>query len=227
MTKSGLEKWRFFVPFLIVSAAATPIILFLVKDENQAARIVQYGIIPASWVLAGLYSAMKLRNYCWYPELERYVGKQIRTELIKLAPGDLGITDAEKERLWEKEIWRKLTGVFWEAIDSDPELRQQKEHFYANGVFYTSAFDLYLLLPVMSLLYCGVGIFLDHVWFLVLAAVYVALALVGRYLIVPRTRKHHMELSSEQLDMLRRRKGKFVSNRFREIIQEWRLKQEE
>ena len=222
MTKSDLEKWRFRAPLLIVSNAIIPIVIVLVRDADMETKIIQSAILPLSWVIAFFYSAMKLRNTEWFRELDRHVGALIRAELIALIPDALEITQQEKERLRKKEIWKKLTGVFWEAIDSDPELVRQKEHFYANGVFYTTAVDLYIILPITSIVYSCLCLYNQDLLFLIYSGICLAVGILSRVLILPSCRRRHLELSHEQLSLLRRRKAGFISDRFREIVSDWR-----
>lgn len=222
MTKSNLEKWRFCVPFLVVSAAVLPIVVLLVNDPDVEAKVIKFAVLPVCWLAAYFYSAMKLRNTCWFRELNAHVTDQIRTELIKLVPSDLEVTQKEEAKLREKEIWKKLTGVFWEAVDSDTELIRHKEHFYANGILYTTAIDLYIILTLVSMIYLALYWYLRDSLFFVAVLVCVVVALLSRFLVLPRCRKRHLELSSEQLDLLKRKKKDFIRDRFREIVVEWR-----
>ena len=54
----------------------------------------------------------------------------------------------------------------------------------------------------------------------------VVFALVSRFLVTRKARKRHLELSSEQLDLLRMNQRQFVSARFRTLIIEWRNEDE-
>lgn len=225
MTKSDLEKWRFRAPFIIVSCTLIPLIYIYVQDASSQERIIQTVVTPGCYIFAFFYSAMKLRNPLWSRELSKYVGAQIRTSLVELVPTDLNVTAEEKRQLKEKEIWKKLTGVFWEAIDSDASLVRQKEHFYANGVFYTASIDLFLILPFIALIYLAFYLIQPNTLFLVFAASCLLVSVLSRCLVLPRCRKRHLELSSEQLEFLKRNKKDFVSGKFRQIILEWRASQ--
>ena len=228
MIKSDLEKWRLRAPFYIVSTTLLPFVyIFFSEVKDSEVKIIQSIITFICFIFAFFYTAMKMRNRFWIPELEKYVGLQIKTELIKLAPDDLQIKDEERKELVEKEIWKKLTGVFWEAIDSDPTLCAQKEHFYVNGVLYTTSIDMFLILPFISVInVVAFNFFRANPLFLYSAIMCLVITLISRYLALPSCRKRHLELSNEQLDFLRRKKKKFISNRFREIILEWRSKKE-
>jgi len=223
MIKSDLESWRFRAPFLIVSTTLIPLVYVLIKDTTLEEKIIQCIITPVSFILAFFYSAMKIRNFYWFKELGKYVGVQIKTELIKLVPEDLNITDMEKNELIQKEIWKKLTGVFWEAVDSSPELIAQKEHFYINGIYYTTSIDIILILPLISLFYIGLHLFMPNHLFLYFGICCLIVSILSRIFALPQCRKYHLELSKEQLDFLRRNKKEFISGRFKEIILEWRL----
>jgi hypothetical protein len=225
MTKSDLDKWRFRVPFIIVSSTIIPFfICVIIKDADLEVKIIQYVITPASFIFAFFYSAMKLRKYCWYRELNKYVGAQIKDELIKLVPADLKCSDEEKLKLKEKEIWQKLYGVFWEAIDSEPNLVKNKEHFYANGALYTTSIDVYIILLFFGLIYILLYFIIANALLLLFGVLCLIVALLSKCLALPSCRRHHLELSSEQLNYLRRNKKDFIANKFRQIIQEWRAK---
>ena len=226
MTKSDLEKWRFRAPYFIVSNAAIPLVIGFISDMDAQAKMIQLVVVPVSLGIAFVYSMVRLRDSEWYRELNRHVAALIRSELLALIPAELQVTDDERRRLSEKEIWKKLTGVFWEAIDSDAELKEQKQHFYANGVFYTSAIDLYILLPPFSLLYSGLYLYRQEPLFIIWATVCVFVAVLSRALFVPSRRKRHLELSGEQLDLLKRKKREFVSDRYSEIVTDWRQEME-
>lgn len=226
MTKSDLERWRFYAPFLVVSAVAVPIVALLFSDSDAEAKVIKFVVLPACWLVAYLYSAMKLRNRYWFRELNTHVAEQIRTELMKLVPSDLVLTQEEEAELREREIWKKLTGVFWEAIDSESELIRHKEHFYANGILYTTAIDLYILMVCASIIYLGLYWCLQDLSFFIGAPVCLAVALLSRLLVLPSCRKRHLELSLEQLDLLKRKKRDFIRHRFREIIVEWRTERQ-
>ena len=226
MTKSDLEKWRFRAPYVILSNAAIPLVMAFVSDMDERAKMIQLIVVPVSFGIAFVYSMMRCRDRKWYRELNQHVAALIRSELLALIPAELQVTDAEKRKLSEKEIWKKLTGVFWEAIDSDAELREHKQHFYANGVFYTSAIDLYILLPLISLVYIGLWLYRQELLFIIWAAACAVGALLGRMLFLPSRRKRHLELSREQLDLLKRKKRGFISDRFSEIVTQWRTEED-
>jgi len=222
MTKSDLEKWRFRTPFFIVSTAVIPIVIVLFGNPDAETRIIQFLVLPVSWLFAFFYSAMKLRDKKWHRELDQHVGAQIRAELLPLIPDSLGVTEEEKERLKKWEIFKKLTGVFWEAIDSDDELVRQKEHFYANGVYYTAAIDLYIISPGMSLIYFCVWLLTGDALLVIGGFLCLLVAPLSRIVLLPRIRQHHLDLSNEQLDQVKRKKRDFISDRFRSIVIEWR-----
>jgi hypothetical protein len=224
MTKSELDNWRARVPFLITVATFLPLIYALAADTSSEDKLVKAIVVPASWVLAFIYSACNLRGYHWRRELDKHVGESIRRELLSLLPDDLNATDEERQQLREKSIYRKLTGVFWEAIDSDDELRRHKEHFYKNGALYTTALDLYIILPGISVIYSVIALFSTDQWlFLILySAALLAIAAISRWVALPSCRRRHLELSDEQLDLLKRKKKDFVQEQYRDIVTEWR-----
>lgn len=224
MTKSELDKWRFRAPFLIMSTTLVPIAVALIIDAATQTKVIQIVIIPMCLFMAYVYSAMKWRGYYWRRELDSHVGEKIRSELLALLPGDLNTTDAERQRLREQAVYRKLTGVFWEAIDGDEELRRHKEHFYANGALYTTAIDLYIILLPISLVYSILSMLTPRhsLLFILVSVACLVVSVISRSLIVPACRKRHLELSDEQLDLLKRKRRDFVVERYRDIVTEWR-----
>src|SRR6266487_5506087 len=140
MTLETLGKWRFFGPYIIWSAASTPLIYFSLPDTMRESFL--HWLLPVGAGLVGLlYSAFHVRDFLWKEEKKQWVGKQIRQEFLKMIPRDLNVTPEERARLENEEIHKELGGVFWEAIDGYPELVAQKQFFYKNGFLYTCAID--------------------------------------------------------------------------------------
>jgi hypothetical protein len=222
MTHETLGKWRLWAPGFICTAAATPAVFFSPIQEANRGSVLQYLLPLVAGVVGVLYSALHLRDWLWKSENEAWVGQQIRQEFLKMIPSDLNVTPEERKRLEDKEIHKTLGGVFWESIDGYPELAAQKEFFYQNGFLYTSAIDAALILPFFAVVYY-VAFFIGygriHSFF---ASVCLLVAWVACYFVIPKCRRRHLALSSEQLDLIRRRRRDFVEQRFREIITEWR-----
>ncbi len=152
----------------------------------------------------------------------QYVGVQIRNSLIGLVPQELAITADERERLANSEIYKQLTGVFWEAVDQDELLSKLKEHFYSNGIIYSTAIDVFLLFMAFGFCYVTGWLVLNDIALLYPAGFLIFVALIAKWIAIPRARRRHLELSAEQLDLLKRRKGDFVAERFRQIVSAWR-----
>ena len=221
MTLETLGKLRFFGPAAICSAAATPGIYFSLPDTMRESFL--HWLLPVVAGLIGLlYSAFHLRDWLWKEEKRQWVGKQIRQEFLKMIPPDLSVTPEERTRLENEEIHKELGGVFWEAIDGYPELVAQKQFFYKNGFLYTGAIDIALILPFFAALYYAAFVFglgWIHPFF---ATICLLVAWLACSFGVPRYRRRHLQFSSEQLDLIRRRRRDFVEQRFREIVTEWR-----
>jgi triacylglycerol esterase/lipase EstA (alpha/beta hydrolase family) len=122
------------------------------------------------------------------------------------------------------EIYKTLTGVFWEAVDSNDVLRAQKQHFYSNGLAYSTAIDAFLMFTSAGLCYGFAWIVLGDLALGLSAIFFILIGLICKVVAIPRARQRHLELSAEQLDLLRRKQGGFVTDRFREIVQEWRAR---
>jgi hypothetical protein len=198
--------------------------MFLTKSKHLADVDLAVKVVGPTLALVGtfFYVALDMRKARWKREVDTYVGHQIRRGLLALVPKDLNVTEIEIQELGKSEVFKDLTGVFWEAIDKSPVLKSHKEHFYSNGIVYTTAIDVYLI--------CGFAAFSYAVAFSVFrdvnqaytAGLLIVVALASRLLAIPRARKRHMKLSAEQLDLLRREEGAFVQDRFREIVMGWR-----
>ena len=222
MTKESLEKIRFLTPIGIAIFATTLGVIFLPFDERRL-ETWQKWIIP---VLAGafgaLYSALGVRLWHWKRELDQHVGKQIRNAFVSMIPEDIGITPNEKLRLFEKAVWKELTGIFWETIDSDQYLISQKPFFYANGAYYSGAIDCYIIMTFFSLVYLALYFWGFGIVCVVLAAACIATALMGRFFVLPIRRKKHLALSDEQLEVMRQNRLKQIQDKIRQIVREWR-----
>jgi hypothetical protein len=207
---------------IISAAASTPAAFLLPLSDSGKLNILQFLVPVIGGAIGALYLAIGCRDWLWTPEKKANVRRQITNEFLDMIPDDLDITASERGRLANAELGKELTGVFWEAIDGDPQLRECKQFFYKNGAFYTSVIDAALLLPAFALIYCifwltGLGranIFI--------AVICLALTLVALLVAIPRCRSKHMLLSQEQLEEIRGSRLGFVQSRFRELIAEWR-----
>jgi hypothetical protein len=221
MTLETLHKLRFYGPGAICLAAATPLVYFSVP-ETMRGSVLQWILPVIAGAIGLLYSGFHLRDWLWVEEKRHWVVEQIRQEFLKMIPDDLEVTPEERTKLAQEEIYKELTGVFWEAIDSYPELVAQKQFFYQNGFMYTGAIDLALILPVFATVYYAAFVFgfgKVHSFF---ATGCLFIALLASCFGVPNFRRRHLAFSSEQLDLIHRRRREFVEQRFREIITEWR-----
>lgn len=222
MTLSELEAWRKRVPWFIISLCILPWFVSNSKDLAQA-KLYSETLVPiAALVATFFYSGSDFRRSLWKREIDMHVGNQIRDALLSMVPKDLEITESEKQDLLQKEIFRELTGVFWEAVDRSERLRAHKEHFYSNGIVYSTSIDVFLIGGLAGFVYAVTSLFKRNADLAYVAAFFVAIALASRIIVTPRRRKRHLALSAEQLDLLRREQSEFVSSRFREIIVGWR-----
>jgi hypothetical protein len=192
------------------------------KDLAEA-KLYSETLVPiAALVFTYFYTGSDFRRSRWKREIDAHVGKQIRDELLNMVPKDLAITESEKQGLLEKEIFRELTGVFWEAVDRSDRLRAHKEHFYSNGIVYSTSIDVFLICGSSGFVYAVASVLKRNTQLAYIAASFIVIALASRALVTPRRRSRHLALSTEQLDLLRREQSEFVSTRFREIIVGWR-----
>jgi triacylglycerol esterase/lipase EstA (alpha/beta hydrolase family) len=224
MTLNSLQSWRKALPFLIAIACIVPV---LIHSGGLEAIPLRYTLIAVALALIVpfFYVVLKLREPSWNRELEAHVRSQIRNSLITLIPNDLNVTAEEREQLKNTEIYKDLSGVFWDTVSKDELLRAQKEHFYSNGLEYTTVIDVFLLLRFFGICYAGISLLLGDATLFVWGAVLVGVALAAKWLAIPRARKEHLKLSAEQLELLKREKGDYVSERFRNIVLEWRKAQ--
>jgi hypothetical protein len=221
MTLSELGKWRKTVPFFLFGFCILP--WFLLRSKSLAdAKLSNEIVVPSVATLgAFFYIAFDLRRPLWKREMDAHVNKQIRRSVLEMIPKDLAVTDCEKQDL-QGEVVRKLTGVFWEAVERSDILRSQKEHFYSNGIVYSTALDVYLIGAFVGCLYAVASYITRNAAMGYVGASLIAIALMSKHFALPRIRARHLELSIDQLDLLRREQLEFVSGRFREIISGWR-----
>lgn len=189
---------------------------------SDTARAAQFAIPVVAGLLGFLYSMLRIRDWLWRPEKEENVRSQIKRAFLDMIPPGLNVTKAERERLLAGEISGELRGVFWESIDGDAELKEQKQFFYKNGILYTSAIDAIFILPAFGIAYYTLALFgfgkMHLIWGTVCLVLFVLLLLV----ILPKTRDVHMRLSREQLLGIQQRRTPFVQARFTSMIQDWR-----
>lgn len=223
MPLDELDRWRKRAPFFIFTVCVIP--WFWVKAINGEQFKLYYDtLVPViAGVLCFFYVGLNVRGALWDDEMETHVLPQIRRAILDLVPTDLKITEAEKQRLLEKEIYKKLTGVFWETVDESPKLQAQKQHFYSNGVVYSTSFDVFII--------CGLSVIFFYfnaalaTWlfeFVYVVAILYGIAILSIGVVMPRRRAHHLELSNEQLELIRREHSTSVATKFRAIILEWR-----
>jgi pimeloyl-ACP methyl ester carboxylesterase len=221
MTLNGLQWLRKIIPFIITAVCILP--WFLIQTENLGGGPISYTVVPGTALIVALfYVILKVRDPYWNREMDQYVRAQIRDSLITLIPGDINITSEEREQLANSEIYKELTGIFWEAVDQSDVLRAQKEHFYSNGLEYSTAIDVLILLRFFAICYAIVSVTTKDISFFLVSVSLMSIALIVKWLAIPRARHHHLQLSAEQLDLLKREKGDFVADRFRQIVLGWR-----
>jgi pimeloyl-ACP methyl ester carboxylesterase len=191
------------------------------RFESVGATLAILGLAVA---IASFYVLLKFREPRWKLEMDNYVGAQIRERLIALVPEDLNITPAEREQLASSEIYRELTGVFWEAVDQNAVLRAHKEHFYSNGIEYSTAIDIFLLCLFFCMCYAIAWLVIRDTFLLYTAGCLISIALIARWIAIPKARRRHLSLSAEQLELLKREMGVFVADRFRQIVLGWRVR---
>jgi hypothetical protein len=222
MTKNDLDTWRKRIPWVLFALIFSPFILGNSGSETDFKRNVEYTIPALAFAATFFYVGADVRRWLWKREIDAHVGEQIRNALLKLVPDDLEMTEAEKKELLDREIFRELTGVFWEAVDRDEVLRSHKEHFYSNGIVYSTSIDVVIIFALATIGY-GVLYFVTRdirwgIW----GTVAILTALASGLFVTPSRRRRHLVLSTEQLDLLSRNQFQFVSERFREIIINWR-----
>ena len=223
MSLDELNLWRKRIPVFIFTACALPWIMVKATSREQF-KLYYDTLVPVIAVVLGFfYVGLNLRGVLWDDEMEMYVRPQIRKAILDLVPTDLAITEAEKRRLFEKEIYKKLAGVFWETVDETSQLQAQKQHFYSNGIVYSTSCDVSIICYVSGIFfYCGAVLATGLVEFWYVAAILTGIAILSAGLVTPKCRARHLELSKEQLELIRREHSESVAKKFRAIILEWR-----
>jgi hypothetical protein len=222
MTLSELQAWRKKAPWFVSILCVLPWLLFRTHPFSGPRLTGTSFALAVALITPISYVILDLRERRWSREMAEHVGAQIKRELIALVPDDLHVTPGEREELMGSEIYKKLTGVFWGALDQSEVMKAQKEHFYSNGLEYSTAIDVFLLLRFFGLCYVVVSVVLRDFPLFCVGGLLTLMALLTRWFGVPRARRRHLALSSEQLDWLRREKGQLVRDRFREIVLGWR-----
>lgn len=222
MTLNDLEKYRKIVPFFIFATCLLPWVVITFANPTEA-KFVNEIIVPALAIVAGFfYVGLNIRGPYWKNEINAHVGKEIRGALLDMIPKDVQVTEDERRQLAQAEVFKELTGVFWEAIDRDPALVAHKQHFYSNGIIYSTSIDVYLIGSFSGFCYAVASLATSEEKLAYAGGAVIAIALACRILVTPQTRRRHLKLSREQLDLLQRNQRDFVSDRFREIVLGWR-----
>ena len=224
MTKSELDTWRKRAPWFIFTIGLAPYFIITAKDFEAAKRLTELIVPFIAAVATYFYVGLGIRSSMWKREMDAHVGKQIREALLDMVPKDLKVTAEERTELAEREVYRKLTGVFWEAVEDNEMLRSHKEHFYSNGSIYSTSLDVFIIGFILAAVYAIASALGPNSELLYLAMWCAAIGLGSRMFVTRHSRKVHLDLSNEQLDFLRRERGDFVSDRFRSIVIGWRSK---
>jgi len=224
MTHGDLDTWRKRVPWFIFFLCVLPWFWINSKSLEEAKVRIEIFVPIAAMVATYFYVGSDFRRSRWKKEIDAHVGKQIRVALLGMVPGDLAVTDGEKQELLNREVFRELTGVFWEAIDQSPVLRSHKEHFYSNGIIYSTSIDVFIICSLAGTGYWVASLVMRKADLAYVGGFFILVALASAVFVTPRRRARHLALSAEQLDLLRREQSEFVSNRFRQIIVGWRTK---
>jgi pimeloyl-ACP methyl ester carboxylesterase len=226
MTLNTLQFGRKVLPFLISFCCVIPSLLL--HSGGFSSIPFRYTLIAFSLatIVPFFYVVLKMREPRWNREMEEFVRAQIRRSLITLIPSDLNITDVEREQLSRTEIYKKLSGVFWDTINETDVLRMQKEQFYSNGLEYSTEIDVFLLSRFFGIFHLCLSVVLGDPALFFLGAALIAIGLVTRWFAIPRARQQHLVLSAEQLALLKKEKGEYVSGRFRDIVLAWRATQQ-
>jgi pimeloyl-ACP methyl ester carboxylesterase len=217
MTLSALQASRKTVPFAISMACVVPWIAMRAQSVGECALVVVFALAAGF-----LYMILDLRGPIWQREKNRYVDTQIRDNLINLIPKDIHVTAEERQQLANSQILGDLGGIFWNTIDQDDVLRSHKQHFYSNGFAYTTSFDGFLLCAVFGVCYAAGSLVLSDSNLLIAGVGLILVGVICRSLAVAARRRRHLDLSREQLNLLKQEKGDFITERFRHIVLGWR-----
>src|ERR1700678_4009358 len=222
MKLSELHKWRNRAPFLICTFCIIVWIFVVTKDVHKTELYVQTAAPILATIATFFYVGTDFRDRQWSTEVDRYVGEQIRQTLLNMVPEDLAITEAEKKELVKAQIFRNLTGVFWEAVDGNDKSKSLKEHFYSNGAVYSTSIDVFIICGFSGLVFFVASIVTRDSYFALAGLALTVIAVLSKWLVLPRRRENHLSLSREQLELLDNEGRAFIEGRFREIVGEWR-----
>jgi hypothetical protein len=218
MTLADLDRFRSRAPFVITVTCCLPAI-FIGVPRLSDVQLINGLLAPAiAIIIAALYVGLDIRNPLWLYETSSIIGPQIKTALLQLLPEELHVSEQEKLVLARDDLFKQLTGVFWEAVDRDDQLKAHKPHFYKNGAKYTTSIDVFILCALSGILYLAAYLVTQQLACLLVGLFLVLLAIISRTLALPGFRSRHLRLSEEQLDLLRRNQKKFVQSRFKEIV---------
>jgi len=221
MKYETLKQRRLITPGVIGAALTFPAACYVGLSKEIPWGWVSLGAIATSVVYAAIYDGLAIRKLCWDFEQRDYVGEQIKGAMLDLVPKDLILSSDEVE-LIRQRTEGAVGGLFWSAIDSDAILKQQKEMFYEVGYAYSTCFDVLILGFFLGLANIVAFAFTEYVPF-VLGGIAGMIAAFFAFVFIPRYRKQMLQISREQLVMLRELKGEELSRKLREILAEYRI----
>jgi len=218
MTREELMKWRRNAPRAIASFAVVPLAYrlgFFASMEKFLLNILLPAFGYAFWLV---YDAMGPREALWNREMDEHINSRILKRIEALYPADLGLSPEEREFLRQHELKNRISGVFWETIDKDQELKDTKPWFFENGLRYSTAFDLFIILGLFGFAYLVGLMFSPSAFYVIVALAYMLSAIVAWYCLIPLYRRKHQALSDEQMAMIVRKRGAAVAETVTEII---------
>lgn len=218
MTLSDLKKYRLAAPHFVAFVGLIPCFSLSSFSKRMAGLETTLLLTVSAALVAVLYAATRLGKRAWNKEIAEHIGPQIRRRLLALIPQDLAVSEEERLVLSSRDVFKKLTGVFWEAIDADAQLAKHKEHFYSNGLLYSGAIDAAYVMTLLSAGYLVSYWWTDRFAWYLSACACIALASLSQWRLLPYYREEHKKLSREQLDLLELNQRAFVQDRFRAIV---------
>jgi hypothetical protein len=220
--RTELRKWRRKSPAIIAGFCGIPLawhLGWIVADREVAFNL----LLPVgAFIVSYAYEAVDIRGALWKEEMASHVGAKIKDRIIAYVPVDLAATPEEIKVLREEKIMRRMNGVFWEIIDQDDRLRINKDTFYENGKYYTTAFDLFIICGILGYVYLFGLYFENSIFYLLTAIGLIAISMIAWYWLIPKFRLRHLKLSEEQLEQLVRYHEQRMQAEFRSILAEMR-----
>jgi len=198
MTKEKLHQLRLFIPgFLLIL-----VVVFLFKPDVDMTTVFQqeisknsvlYFIGMAATIIFGVaYYLMDFRMYVMKTPLST-VRENIKTKLLS------SLNTKDQSLVLKNNV--NLMVIFYDFVDHDNSLIEQKKEVYLNGIVWSTLADIRIISIFALILYSIAWFFTDIQDYLILIGATISFIFLT-LIFLPVATKKHLNLSNNQLDVI-------------------------